>query len=650
MRFNFGTYLKSRIKGFVYLGILLVVLLIVMRAPACFSRLVADDGDSGTVAYVEDVMSIDEYTVEADVGKDRKVHVNETVVMTPKRAGSVFTRYLPLERDRYFDIVATSEADGFSYDVEEGDCYLNVNCRLPSAAGQTRVFRFSYVMEIGRDDVKNGMALDVVGYGWGVTLHNVRVTVNLPASVHDGSYTVYSGGYGATGNEADVQTSVSDDGKTVRLAAEKLSPVYSEYYDERMAQGITLRFALAEGALDGHMKTRLFTDDLWWILLVGLAITAVALCASIFLKKRRDIVSVVNLRAPEGMDPLAMGKLLDGRIDNEDVTSMIYYFASKGYLEIDLSNENDPVLIQKISELPTDAPDYQHTLFEGLFRSGDRVPASALKEKFYKAVDMAKKQVPNVPMYEMKSCVGFYLGGVLGALFAFFATFAMGMLRVGGGYYCMDGVGFAIPVVVIWVLGIMREDYRYKWKPKKQRWMLFAQIAVATLVSAWMIWLFPPHIYTEYEKFFLCLFTFLPTFLTLGTLSRTEKYCQTLGEVLGFKDFIVVTEEERIRFMLEESPDLYYDVLPYAQVLGVTEEWEKKFANITIGPSAWCKGMNATVFDYVLFHRCMMRATVTMTARPQPKGNGTRAGRSGGGGSFGGFGGGGHGGGGGGWR
>ncbi len=633
------------------MGILLIVVLLVMRAPACLSDMLSTGSNSfGSVAYVGDVMSVDEYVVEANVGKDRKVRINETVVMTPKRAGSVFTRYLPLERDRYLNIVATSEADGFSYDVEKGDGYLNVNCRLPSSAGQTRTFHFSYVMEIGRDDVKNGMVLDVVGYGWGVTLNNVQARVNLPASVHDGSYTVYSGAYGATGNDAGVQTRVSDDGKTVWLTAEKLSPVYNGYYDERMAQGITFRFALAEGALDGHLKTRIFTDDLWWILLVGAAVAAGAVCIGIFLKKRRDIVTVVNLRAPEGMDPLSMGKLLDGRIDNEDVTSMIYYFASKGYLSIDLSDENDPVLIRNAYVLPSNTPAHQRTLFEGLFQSGGRVPTSALKEKFYTSVDKAKKQVPDVPRYELKSRVGFYAGGVLGVLFVFLATLLTGIFRVGGGYRCLDGGWFFIPVVIVWMLGILREDYRYKWKAKKRCWTLIAQLAVAVLFSVGVVAFFPPHIFTEYEKVFLCLFAFLPTFLTLGTLSRTESYCQTLGDILGFKDFIVVTEEDRIRFMLEESPELYYDVLPYAQVLGVTEEWEKKFAKITLAPPNWCTGMDITVFDYMLFHRCMIRATVTMTARPQPKGNGTRAGRSGGGGRFGGFGGGGHGGGGGGWR
>ena len=60
-----------------------------------------------------------------------------------------------------------------------------------------------------------------------------------------------------------------------------------------------------------------------------------------------------------------------------------------------------------------------------------------------------------------------------------------------------------------------------------------------------------------------------------------------LGEILGFKEFITVTEEDKIKFMLEDNPELFYDILPYAQVLGVTKEWEDKFKNILLQPPSW---------------------------------------------------------------
>ena len=152
------------------------------------------------------------------------------------------------------------------------------------------------------------------------------------------------------------------------------------------------------------------------------------------------------------------------------------------------------------------------------------------------------------------------------------------------------------------------------------------------------------HVISQLEKAILYVLGYTGVWLGIKTLTRKQSYCETLGNILGFKEFIVVTEEEKIKFMLEENPQTYYHILPYAQVLGVTNEWEKKFKNITLEPPTWCSGYRgASFFDYYILTRSMRVMTTAMNARPS---SGSGVGRSGGGGGFGGFSGGGHGGGG----
>ena len=95
--------------------------------------------------------------------------------------------------------------------------------------------------------------------------------------------------------------------------------------------------------------------------------------------------------------------------------------------------------------------------------------------------------------------------------------------------------------------------------------------------------------------------------------------------------------------MLEENPEIYYKVLPYAQVLGVTDEWTHHFRNILIEKPSWAYGFEYSVFDYMLVNRSMRMITRTMAMRPQN--TSSTVGRTGSGG-FGGFSGGGRGGGG----
>jgi uncharacterized membrane protein YgcG len=328
---------------------------------------------------------------------------------------------------------------------------------------------------------------------------------------------------------------------------------------------------------------------------------------------------------------------------------MIYYFAQKGYLSIDLENEDDPVLVKKVGNLDQSVPHHQKTLFNGLFLKGDRVAISDLKGTFYSVVDIAKRQVLGTPMYASKSIFGFVAGGIIGAIFGFFVPFFSGLFRVGGGFAYPFGFAFAFPIAVILFLIYTAECYRFKWKAKT----IFAIKAVCLVLSVIFSLIFSLCVagvlMTEAEKAVLCVVVFLATFLTQGALTRTEQYTRKLGDILGFKDFIVVTEEDKIKFMLEENPQLYYHILPYAQVLGVTNEWEKKFASITIEPPSWCENTDFTLFDYMLLNRVIHRSMLTAITPPKSQGNGSFAGRSGGGG-FGGFGGGGHGGGGGGFR
>lgn len=605
-----------------------------------------------------DLIEVQSYTVDMTVRTDRRVEVVEHIRVKFLDFGrTMFYRSLPTDGCKYENITAKCAGnDEFYYNVVmDYDTleFIEVNCVGGADMGNVWTYEISYTMLQGVKS-ENGMTIDVVGFGWSVPLHDVTASVHFPVAIQESDAKVYVGGYGES-KEYDYE--LLDGGKTLTVRAERLELVYNDYYEESMAKGITVDFELGAGVLDGYADTRMFTEDIGALLLAACACIAVGVV--IFATRpKREIVTVVSVKPPRDMDPMLMGKILDGTVDNEDVTSMIYYFAHKGYLKIDLTDEDDPLLIRVVERLPDDVPAYEKTLFKGLFEEGSldtetgfwTVRVSQLVMKFYEAVQSAKAQVRSPkPMYEKKSVFLFVLGGLLGGVFAFLATFLMGR-KLGGGFFCPFGGGFFVPIAIILLLGWVREKYRYKWKPSKRRGMFIAQVAIAAVCALIFTAFFAECLMTEWESAALCLGAFLPAFFTQGVLVRTEKYLETLGEILGFKEFIIVTEEDKIEFMLAENPELYYEVLPYAQVLGVTDEWEKKFAKITLQPPTWYEG-NISVFDYLILHRCMTGAMMrSMTKAAQQARGGGHVGRSGGGGGFGGFGGGGFGGGGGGAR
>ena len=607
-------------------------------------------------ASSRDVISIDRYETDITVRADRKVQVNEKITVTFLQSGlSMFYRSLPMEGAKYESISASCTGnDEFSYYVATNpdvDGFLDINCEGNADKGKTWTYDISFVMHPNKNasHTKDGMHIDVIPFGFTVPLHDVTARMHFPAPLNE-SAKIYVG-YGASENTAvDREYTENADGtSTLTVRTDILEVDYNEAFGEYVADGISVAFTLPEKTLDDYAKTRLFTGAFWWLLLGATITIALSVLLLFATRKNREITPIVNLKAPDEMDPMKMGKLLDGTADAEDVTSMIYYFAHKGYLEIDFSDKDDPLLIRKIERLPDNAPAHQKTLFKGLFQGDGAMRVSDLKHTFYEYADKAIKQIPPTSMYEKKSKVGFYGGGVLGTLFAIISAFVLGRTTLGGGYSYFLGVIFIVPTILIALFGEIGENYRYKWKAGKRLGMKVAQYAIAGFFALIFIGLFARHFSTGYERAVIAVGALLPAFITERALTRTEKYCAVMGDILGFKEFITVTEEDKIKTMLESQPELYYKVLPYAQVLGVTDEWEDKFKNITIQPPQWCVGYQVTVFDYLILNRMMRTATVVMMTRPEPKG-GSFVGRSGGGGHFGGFGGGGFGGGGGGAR
>ena len=118
------------------------------------------------------------------------------------------------------------------------------------------------------------------------------------------------------------------------------------------------------------------------------------------------MTATVNFTAPDNMDPLKMGKFIDNSVDNEDIGAMVFWFAEQGYLQIDLTeNDEDPTLIRTAKSLPEDAPSYQRVMLEGLFKQGTCVRASELENKVYKTANEATQLVNGYSkgFYEKKS-------------------------------------------------------------------------------------------------------------------------------------------------------------------------------------------------------------------------------------------------------
>ena len=91
---------------------------------------------------------------------------------------------------------------------------------------------------------------------------------------------------------------------------------------------------------------------------------------------------------------------------------------------------------------------------------------------------------------------------------------------------------------------------------------------------------------------------FIPiiAYKTIGN-EKTDDGLKLYGRILGFKNFIKTAEKERLEMLVEQNPQYFYDLLPYAYVLGVTDVWIKNFERIMMPAPNWYHGdFNANYF------------------------------------------------------
>ena len=113
----------------------------------------------------------------------------------------------------------------------------------------------------------------------------------------------------------------------------------------------------------------------------------------------------------------------------------------------------------------------------------------------------------------------------------------------------------------------------------------------------------------------------------------------TLGNLQGFKKFIEVSESSRLKTLVEQDPQYFYNILPYAYLFGVSDKWIKKFESIIPLAPSWYRGTRFSHTSFRNISNSMKTVSVPSAA------NGGISSKSGGGGGFSGGGGGGGGGG-----
>lgn len=319
------------------------------------------------------------------------------------------------------------------------------------------------------------------------------------------------------------------------------------------------------------------------LIILAVILAAVLIPFLVYYFKHRDkkeLVTTVEFSSPDDMTPAEVGFLIDGVVDGADISSMLVYWAGKKFIEISKDKKNQK-LIRLVDALPEDAKDYEKVLFNKIFGSDKEVFVKEISKKLGSDQTVAK-----VSTQIEKSVGDRYFDTKTITYRQFFicffaAIFYFAVSYCGIMFYPVSGIFATITTGLFilcsdWVLNYY--DYRHKNNAFKGRLISFVcfLILIGAIAAGCMILFIILKLY--FEAFFLlaiCVVMFFSVLLSRNIRIYTKEGKEKLGKIIGFKEFIDTAEADRIKMMVEKNPNFYYDVLPYAYVLGVSDKWIK---------------------------------------------------------------------------
>ncbi|MCH5162923.1 MAG: DUF2207 domain-containing protein [Clostridiales bacterium] len=504
-------------------------------------------------------------------------------------------------------------------------------------------------------DVLSFMA---IGEGWTCPIENATVTMTYPKAPNKNAND-YEYGVWVAGDKYE-QAEWSDDDRTITVSGVSLGAY----------EGVEIAYKLPDGTLTDYHSA-----EILWTVIIGIVLVAAVVLIEVCLAKNKPLTPIVDYYPPrvggdEGenpfdapkehklefrrMLPVQMGKIIDDKCSSSDVTSLIFYWASNGFLSIE-DRDGETYLVKEHALDSITA--YEEKLFNSLFEKARmrddgkcEVSVKSLSGRAYVDIETCKHAVNEE--YRGK----FYKGGftalsyfmtACAALFGLL-TAVLSTVRIGAFMFNLLGLLAIVPAVLSAVIGYVLARQFFKLGKSVRTALVVGYVVLSLLLSFGVSFVIPFDVMGWLERIVFAACLGVVSAMSPFLLVRRPEYNEQLNTILGFRDFLRDAEKDRLEALLEEDPQYYYNILPYANVLGVSDIWANKFKDLAVEPPAYYTTRGPDIFDIWVISRLTHSVGSSVSYRPPRTSGGSFSGGHSHGGGGGGFSGGSHGGGGGG--
>ncbi len=601
------------------LAVLGIAALILMMMP--FSAQQAEATDN--------TMYATEYNVDVEVAQDNSYRYHEFLNIYYSTPHHGIYRYIPTKGVQIGGI----KVPGYEYETyrESGYMVVKIGSGSYTLTGLNPYnIYYNIAMWDDGNTEKDMLLLNLIPTDWETEIASAKCTVTLPEEADLSKAQVFSGPYGTEGNEDEAIMETSDDGKTITVTAENL-PAH---------HGITVTLELPEGYWVGApVFGQMNMLDMLFFLLgpVGALL--------LWLQYGRDdhMTKTLEFYPPDGLTPGEIGYIVDGKVDKEDVISNIVYLADKGYISIEQVSRKE-FIFTALAEPSTDEPQYIRTIWKGLFANGrTSVSSRKLGVQFGRKYESAREQLVKMfqgsnSMYKPKSRTA-RVGCAIAALMPA-AAFCLWASASGSTMMMFEFIWAAMHIFgVTWLMCSVYDNIRTASKVKTVLkslaaiWFFYAGVGIMPISAESMNYLSPSK--SLLVTGLLVFGTLVCIFFSVISIAKKSSYTALLGRILGFRDFIRTAELDKINELIEDDPEYFYHIIPYAYVFGLTNKWIKRFEDIPVITPQWVRTRTGTFdsFDYYMMGRMMSDCSASVSSNivlPAPSSGSSGGGWSGG--------------------
>lgn len=551
-------------------------------------------------AYTQEAFTIHNYHIDVKVNKDASLDVTEQINLHFSNRSHGIIRKIPYKyrietlpagvakADRQLEsgnktrtIIDNVKVKGWDYDVtKEGD-YVEIKIGSKDIyvdGNQQYLISYKVLNAINFFSDHSELYFNLIGDQWATSIDSSNFRVELYDAIPDTSG--YFVATGATGSKENNTITKWESDKVLQGYTNQ--PLHAN-------EGLTIGIVFPKDFLQ-QQNYRMRGS--YWLILPFLVF---AFMFYLWKKwgKDEEVTVQTEFYPPDNVSPSVSGYLIDEKLDKRDLTALIPYWGAAGCLKIkEIEKSSLLGLIKskdyefvKLKELPQDALMFEKTLFSGIFKNGDTVKLSDLKDVLYLTMSQAKteleKEIDTSDFYVKNSRGLGYFFSATGAILFFFGLVQM-LSDLQEKLWL--GIGLMVSAIIIFVFGLVMSK-------------------------------------------------------------KTKKGTELYQKLLGFKEFLKTVEQDRLKEFLKQDENYFDKILPYAIVFDIAHTWKDKLKGLDVPPPSWYSGNYSTSnFNTAMFMSNLDHSMNAMSSTfySSPSSSGSSGGSFGGGGSSGGgFGGGG---------